>query len=89
MPQRATSPANKRRLIARLAAHESWARTSDPTGRTEKARRTFLARFEAEVDPDRRLAPSERARRAESARKAYFSRLALKSAQSRRPKRTP
>ncbi len=73
-----------RSLIARLAAHESWARTADPSARTEPARRALLDRFERQVDPDGTLPPAERARRAEHARKAYFQRLALKSAQARR-----
>lgn len=73
-----------RSLIARLAAHESWARTTDPSARTEPARRALLDRFEREVDPDGVLSPAERARRAGHARKAYFTRLALRSAQARR-----
>jgi hypothetical protein len=44
----------------------------------------MLERFEREVDPDGTLPPAERAKRAEYARKAYFQRLALKSAQVRR-----
>jgi hypothetical protein len=76
-----------RSLIARLVAHESWARTTDPGARTEPARRALLDRFEREVDPDGVLSPAERARRAGHARKAYFTRLALRSAQARR--RTP
>ncbi|MCB1006990.1 MAG: hypothetical protein KDB35_22595 [Acidimicrobiales bacterium] len=51
---------------------------------TAKARSAFLDRFEREVDPDGVLAPAERARRAHHARKAYFTRLAFKSAQARR-----
>jgi hypothetical protein len=73
-----------RSLIARLASHESWARTTDPSARTEPARRALLARFEREVDPDGLLSAEERARRAGHARKAYFTRLALRSAQARR-----
>jgi hypothetical protein len=73
-----------RSLIARLAAHESWARTTDPSVRTEPARRAVLDRFEREVDPDGVLPPDERARRAAHARKACFTRLALRSAQARR-----
>ncbi len=73
-----------RSLIARLAAHESWARTTDPGARTEPARRALLDRFEREVDPEGTLPPEERARRAAHARKAYFTRLALRSAQARR-----
>ena len=74
----------ERSLRSRLAAHESWARTRDPAARTANARKAFRDRFENEVDPDGILDPDERIRRAESARKAYFTRLALKSATSRR-----
>lgn len=73
-----------RSLIARLAAHESWARTADPSARTEPARRAMLDRFERQVDPEGVLSPEERARRAGHARKAYSTRLALRSAQARR-----
>ena len=73
-----------RSLIARLAAHESWANTADPSARTAPARRALLDRFERQVDPDGVLSPAERARRAGHARKAYFTRLALRSAQARR-----
>lgn len=50
---------------------------------TRAARRAFLARFEHEVDPDEQLPEEERARRAAAARRAYFQRLARKSAQVR------
>ncbi|WP_369134229.1 hypothetical protein [Modestobacter sp. I12A-02662] len=73
-----------RSLIARLAAHESWANTADPSARTAPARRAMLDRFERQVDPDGVLSPVERARRAGHARKAYFARLALRSAKARR-----
>lgn len=43
-----------------------------------------MAKFETEADPDGKLPPAERARRADHLRKAHFQRLALKSAQSRR-----
>jgi hypothetical protein len=45
-----------------------------------------MARFERQVDPDGELSLQERARRAEHARKAYFTALALKSAEVRRRK---
>ena len=73
-----------RSLIARLVAHESWANTADPSARTAPARRALLDRFERQVDPDGVPSPAERARRAGHARKAYFPRLALRSAQARR-----
>ncbi len=65
-----------RTLRARIAAYESWGRTSDRSARTANARRAFEDKFleEAGGDP----------RRAESLRRAYFARLALKSAQARR-----
>jgi hypothetical protein len=71
----------------RIGAHASWANTEDPSARTAPGRAAFLARFEDEVDPDRVLPEAERLRRAESARKAYFARLALKSAKVRRQRK--
>ncbi len=62
------------------------AATHDPRQYTARARATFLARFEEEVDPDRLLPEEERKRRASAARKAYFAQLALKSASARRRK---
>jgi hypothetical protein len=79
-----SSNAAERQLVARLAAHESWANTQNRTARTAPARDAFLAKFEDEVDPRRELTPGDRAKRAANARKAHFTRLALKSAQSRR-----
>jgi hypothetical protein len=43
-----------------------------------------MDRFEREVDPEGRLPATERARRAEHAKKAYFLKLALKSASARK-----
>ena len=51
----------------RIAAEISWALTADRTARTRPARQAFLAKFEKEVDPDGKLAPAERARRANHA----------------------
>lgn len=79
------SPA-ERCLRARLAAHTMHAR-NDARQTTVAARTAFLARFEAEVDPNGALDPEERRRRAEHARRAYFTRLALASAKARRAKR--
>jgi len=70
-------------IAGRIGAHESWARTEDRAARTAPARRAALARFERQVDPDGVLPEAERARRAEHAKKAYFARLAMKSAASR------
>jgi hypothetical protein len=76
----------ERILRARLAAHAMHAQ-HDARQTTARARAAFLARFEAEVDPDGTLAPDERGRRAEHARRAYFTRLALASAKARRARR--
>jgi hypothetical protein len=73
----------QRSLCARAAAHAQWAKTEDRTARTAKARKAFMDRFEREVDPDGRLDPAERARRAQNARTSYYLKLALKSAQAR------
>ena len=77
----------ERTMAARVAAHTSWAHTPDRNARTAPARAALMARFEREVDPTGALLPQERAKRAESARKAYFTNLALKSARSRRTSR--
>ncbi|NTY58680.1 hypothetical protein FEG63_03820 [Mycolicibacterium sphagni] len=77
----------ERSLRGQIAAHTSWANTEDRPARTANARKAMLDKFEREVDPDGVLTPVERARRAEHKRKAYFSRLALKSAQARRRRR--
>jgi hypothetical protein len=79
----AMTPA-ERVLRARLAAHSLHARVSDETAHTAPARRAFLTRFEREVDPNGELPETERQRRAEHARKAYFTRLALASVKARR-----
>lgn len=81
---RARMNLTERSMRARLASHTSWARTEDRSARTAPARRAFDERFERQVDPGGVLDPAERARRAESARSAHFTRMALKSAQSRR-----
>jgi hypothetical protein len=66
----------ERSLAAQVAAHESWAKTPDRPARTRNARQALEAKFLAEADGD----PV----RAQSIRKAYYARLALKSVQSRR-----
>jgi hypothetical protein len=67
-------------LRARVAAHSMHAQGKTNTAPATKA---FLDRFEREVDPESVLPPEERAKRAEHARKAYFSKLAFKSARAR------
>lgn len=69
------SPA-ERSLLGKLGAHISWANTTDRSQRTAPARAALDAKFLHEADGD----PI----RAAALRKAYFTRLALRSAQSRR-----
>jgi hypothetical protein len=70
-----------RTLIASIAGHESWAATVDRTARTAPGRAAFDQGFLGQADGD----PI----RAEHLRKAHFKRMALKSAQARRARRTP
>jgi hypothetical protein len=67
---------NDARTRAKIAAHTSWANTRDRTARTANARKAAEDKFLKQADGD--------PQRAESLRKAYFARLALKSAQARR-----
>lgn len=71
----------------RIGAHTRWATETDRSAATQPARDAMARKFEDQVDPDRTLAPDERAKRVENARSAYYQRLAMKSAQSRRAKR--
>ncbi|MCW2790406.1 MAG: hypothetical protein JWP56_2709 [Aeromicrobium sp.] len=67
---------NERSLIATIAAETSWANTIDRSARTAPARAALEQKFLLEADGD----PA----RAAHLRRAHFTRLALKSAQSRR-----
>lgn len=87
MPNDSLTP-EQRSLRSRLAAHALHAQVADPAAHTAPARAAFLDRFEREADPDGVLSPSERARRAEHLRKAYFTALAYKSSRSRSSRRS-
>ena len=76
----------ERTLRGRIGAYSLHAQGGTNTG---PARLAFLARFEREVDPGGVLPESERQKRAECARRAYFARLGLKSAKKRQRKRRP
>lgn len=78
---------SERVLIGRLGAYVVHSRY-DSRELTKPARAAFESKFERDVDPDGTLDPVERARRAEMARKAHFTRLALKSAQARRRRKS-
>ena len=83
-PPSGDSRARDRSVIARIAAAERWARTSDRAAATEPARRGLRARFEREADPDGVLDASERARRGHALMTAHMLRMARASAQARR-----
>ncbi|ALG14753.1 hypothetical protein AOZ06_13190 [Kibdelosporangium phytohabitans] len=74
----------QRSLRARIAAHASWATTSDRGEKARKGAAALLERFERQVDPDGVLPAEERRQRALSARKAHMLSLAAKSATARR-----
>lgn len=69
-------PHSERVLAGRLGGYLSWANTVDRSARTAAARAALDAKFLEQADGD--------PQRAEALRRAHFSRLALKSAQSRR-----
>jgi hypothetical protein len=66
-------------MLGRIGAHTKWAQCTDRTAATAAARAGLERKFldEAAGDPAR----------AESLRKAYYTRLALKSAQARRARK--
>jgi hypothetical protein len=66
----------ERKARARIAANDSWAQTQDRPARTAKARKALEDKFLTEAGGD--------PKRAESLRKAYYARLAFKSAKARR-----
>lgn len=69
-----------------IAQHRRWALEPDRTAATQPARDGLHRKFLDLVDPERKLAPEERAKRAKNARTAHFREMALRSAQVRRAK---
>jgi hypothetical protein len=75
-------------LIAKAANHIRWAGVDDRTAATAPARQAMRDRFLRDArERFGDLPPEELARRAEHLRKAYYARLALKSAQARRARK--
>jgi hypothetical protein len=75
-----------RRMRGRLGAYTRWA-NADAQERFAagyRMRQGLQAKFEREVDPEGKLSPQERAKRAEYARTAHMQRMALKSVKARR-----
>jgi hypothetical protein len=73
-----SEPDSTKSLAGTIGAHTSWANTTDRSARTAPARAALDAKFLAQAAGD----PT----RAAHLRKAFFARLALKSAQARRRK---
>lgn len=77
----------ERRLRAKHAALTRWATTVNRTAATATAREGFRAALEKKVDPNGELTPQERAKRAETLRKAHMAAIAQKSARVRRERK--
>jgi len=60
---------------AKVAAHTRWAFEADRRRATSAGTSAFLAKFEAQVDPDGLLSPEERAKRARNALSAHMTRI--------------
>ncbi|GDY33723.1 hypothetical protein GTS_53560 [Gandjariella thermophila] len=75
---------SEKRLRAQIAAHTSWAATPDRQARTAPGTQAFLERFERLVDPEQKLCPEERRKRAQSLLRAHMQRLALLSIRARK-----
>jgi hypothetical protein len=73
---------SKRAAWGRIGGLTTSARLGG-TAMTAPARRGFWRRFEREVDPDDRLTPSERTKRASQLLRAHMLRLAKSSAEAR------
>jgi hypothetical protein len=76
--------------LSTIANLERWPAVQDRTAATAPARKAFRDGFLTEArERFGDLPPDELAWRAERLRRAFYARLALKSAQARRARRTP
>jgi hypothetical protein len=78
---------SERHQRARIAAHASWANTSDRSARSKPGRDAVLDRFADEVDPDHALPEAERRQRALSAQRAHLARLSFERSKAARLRR--
>lgn len=78
----------RRKSAAKVASNVRWSQEPDRVAATQPARDGLQRKFEDQVDPGRVLDPVERERRAESAKRAHFTRLAQKSARARAARKT-
>jgi hypothetical protein len=74
---------SQRAFRARLAAHAHQADAETTRARAEHIARISTDRFANQVDPDHHLPPEDRAKRARSARRAYYTALAFHSSRAR------
>jgi hypothetical protein len=74
----------QRRRRAGIAAHVSWANTTDRAARTAAGTKAFLDRFERQVDPDGLLPDDVRAAMAQHAIRAFGVAGAERPAAARR-----
>jgi len=74
------------RTRGRLGAYAQQSK-HDPKDYTTKARAAFLERFARQVDPDNKLDPAERERRAQAAMRLHMLRLSEKTRAARAAKR--
>lgn len=76
----------QRILRSKIGAYARWGQCSNRTAATQPARDAFFQRFVDKVDPAI-TDPETRARAAVSLMREHYTRMALKSAQSRARKR--
>ena len=67
----------ERTLRASVAVHTMWANCDDWSARTQPGRDAFRKSFETKLDPDGKLDPVERSKRADQLYKAHFKKMAL------------
>jgi hypothetical protein len=74
---------HQRTLRVRLAAHTHQRNAETTHVRAERIERISKDRFADQADPHHELSPEERAQRARSARRAYYTALAFRSSRAR------
>jgi len=77
----------ERTARAQMAAHESWAKTTDRAARTKTARDALLSKFANEADPDGALTPEQAAAAARSRQHAHMARMRMAKATKARQAR--
>lgn len=78
---------DQRILRVQLVAHAHRENPETTRVRRERIERLSRDRFEDQVDPEHKLPPDQRAARARSACRAYYTALALRSSRARSQRR--